>query len=98
MAERRVDTKDLIMPTTLRLGVFANAFRTIHDSGNEFFLDFIHYSESEDVAQIVSRIRVQDQFMAAIRDRLTSTLTDITTQKGLVITLLLPNDGKEELN
>lgn len=97
MADRRVECLDVTMPAQLRLGAFANAFRTVHDSGNEFFLDFIHYSESEKIAQVVARVRVQDSFMAAIRDRLSSTLEEITAQKGKQITIVLPT-GSEEPN
>ena len=81
MAEKKVDCP-VMMPDQMRLGPFANAFRIIHDCGNEFFLDFIYYLGSENIAQVVSRVRVQGAFMSAVRDRLTETLTEIVDNAG----------------
>lgn len=57
-----VDTQD-------DLGVYANAFRILQD-GPDAILDFCLYSERENVAKIVSRIRVPPSFLGVIMDRL----------------------------
>lgn len=98
MADKRVECPDVDMPVDLRLGAFANAFRVIHDSGNEFFLDFIHYSESENLAQVVARLRVQEGFLSAVRDRLTNTLDEVTAQKAKTIVVRFPSDKEEDTN
>lgn len=81
MTERRVDCP-VTINDSMRLGPFANAFRIVHDCGNEFFLDFIQYSGSENIALVVSRVRIQGPFMAAIRDRLSETLAEVAPDGG----------------
>lgn len=59
----------------LRLGCFANAFRVVEGGfPGECFLDFLVYSEREQKAQVVSRVRVCPSFLVCIRDRLTGLL------------------------
>jgi len=57
-----------------KFGQFANAFRILPDSGSECFIDFCVYSAQENVAQVVSRIRVHRNFLSIIRDRLNAEL------------------------
>jgi hypothetical protein len=60
----------VVIPPEKAMGDFANAFRLVQDSGNDWFLDFLTFSESENTAVVVARVRVQGAFLAAIRDRL----------------------------
>lgn len=57
-------------PKVSRLGIFANAFRVVPDSGDECFLDFCVYSAQEGRAELVSRIRVNRSFLSVILSRL----------------------------
>lgn len=50
-------------------GVYANAFRVLFD-GAEVLLDFCIYSESEGVAEVVSRVRVSETFLEVIIERI----------------------------
>lgn len=75
--ERRVDCPVDFPPGFNKMGEFANAFRIMHDSGREFFLDFLRYSGSEGKAVIVSRVRVFEDFLPAIRSRLGTMMTEI---------------------
>lgn len=65
----------------LTVGVFANAFRIVHDSGCDWFLDFLTFSASENTAQVVSRVRVTEPFMDSVRMRLESTMTYIHEER-----------------
>lgn len=59
-------------PDEHKKGTFASAVRLVHDSGTEWFLDFLVLENQEMV--VVSRIRVHEAFLSAIRDRLDSTV------------------------
>jgi len=87
MAEERVDCKNLIVPDALRMGSFANAFRIVKEAGGEYFLDFLQYSASEELALVVARVRVQGQFLSAIHSRLASTIEEAQTPAGIVVLL-----------
>lgn len=50
-------------------GVYANAFRVLFD-GAEVLLDFCIYSESEGIAEVVSRVRVSETFLEVIIERI----------------------------
>ncbi len=65
------------IPQEIQLGVFANAFRVLQDTGQDFFLDFLVFSGIEKKAVLVSRIRVNMAFLPAVRERLSTTLTEI---------------------
>jgi hypothetical protein len=56
---------------------FANAFRVVQDSQNEWFLDFLIYSEEDQAAVTVARIRVHEEFLMLVRNRLRETLGEI---------------------
>ena len=83
---------EIEVPSDQQVGAFANAVRIIHDSGTEWFLDFLVFSSTENKAVVVSRVRVQEAFLAAIRDRLSTTLTDVQKQrlKGTAPVILAP--------
>ena len=77
MSDGRVHNVPIHIPPNLIGGAFANAFRIIPDSGTDLFLDFCSYSESDKQGILVARVRVHCEFVQAIRDRLSSTLTEL---------------------
>lgn len=80
MDDRRVECPVMISPE-LTVGVFANAFRIVHDSGSDWFLDFLTFSASENTAQVVSRVRIVEPFMDSVRRRLETTMTYIHEER-----------------
>lgn len=52
------------------LGVYANAFRVLKDTGDEYLLDFLTYSMVENKAVMVTRVRVGKGLLPAMRARL----------------------------
>jgi len=54
-------------------GTFANSFRIIQD-GSEILLDFCVYSEQENRARVVSRVRVSLDFLPFIHQKIGSNL------------------------
>lgn len=57
-------------------GVFANAFRLSLD-GSEILLDFCVYSETENSASVVARVRVSQDFLPVIQKKIGSSLSPI---------------------
>jgi|TARA_R110000824_G_scaffold230622_5_gene418292 hypothetical protein len=51
-------------------GVYANAFRILSGGGGDLFLDFCVYSEQDDKAKVVSRVRVGPDFLKVMMDRI----------------------------
>ena len=78
MNDPRAHDVTIHAPPELVGGVFANAFRITGDSAGDVFLDFCSYSESDKKGILVARVRVHVSFLPAIRDRLNSTMTEIT--------------------
>lgn len=76
MADRVDINVAVTLPPDLRLGVFANAFRVSLDAG-DLFLDFVNYSEQEQVAQVVARVRVHPPFLLAMRARIDQTIQEL---------------------
>lgn len=57
------------------LGIFANAFRVLEGmSPGGCVLEFLVYSQNEDRAQVMSRVRVPKSLLPQIRDQITSVL------------------------
>jgi len=60
------------------LGVYANAFRIVDEVVDEdpdrCLLEFLVYSKTEDLAQVVGRVRVKKGLLPAIRDQITEVL------------------------
>lgn len=59
------------------LGVYANAFRVVADEKPEegtCLLEFLVYSQTEHVAQVVGRVRVSTGLLPKIRDKITEVL------------------------
>lgn len=71
-------------------GVYANAFRVLFD-GAEVLLDFCIYSESEGIAEVVSRIRVAETFLEVILERI-GKLRQVQGEENLY---LFDNLGRE---
>jgi hypothetical protein len=69
------------VPQSQRFGSFANAFRVIQDAGQEYLLDFLVYSDTEQSAKVVARLRVYAPMLPAIRDRLASTMKEVAAKK-----------------
>lgn len=81
MTDKRVECPVLIAPD-VAVGEYANAFRVVHDTGKDWFLDFLAFSESEQTAKVVSRIRVAEDFMDSIRRRLDATMVYIREERA----------------
>jgi len=62
------------LPPSRKVGVFANAFRVLPDSGDEILLDFCIFSQQEQQADVVARIRIHKSFLRPVRDRLNASL------------------------
>ena len=60
-----------------KVGVYANAFRVVPDVDKVFFLDFLVFVKEDNVAYVVSRIRVTLDMLGVITDSLTKTLLDL---------------------
>ena len=60
----------VIIPDICQVGEYANAFRIMPEGNNEVVLDFCVYSEAENRATVVCRIRVSRAFLPNIRNRL----------------------------
>ena len=64
-----------------------NAFRILPETGRAYFLDFIPYSPASQKAEVVSRMRVHEDALHAIRERLSS---DIKDAPSTGITIIWP--------
>jgi len=68
-------TKNVTCPVDTQgdYGSYANAFRIMQD-GNDIVLDFCIYSEQDNAAKVVSRVRVPPTFLNVIMSRLQDAL------------------------
>jgi len=64
-----------------QLGAYVNAFRVRRTAKGEHVLDFLLYSEVENAAKVVSRIRVDEAFVPHIKERLGTAFRDF---RGMV--------------
>jgi len=66
-----MSTKNVTCPVDTQgdYGSYANAFRIMQD-GNDVVLDFCIYSEQDNAARVVSRVRVPPTFLSVILSRL----------------------------
>ena len=55
-------------------GQYANAFRIVDAGGEDLFLDFCVYTEQEQRARVVARVRCRPSFLNVIRNRITEDL------------------------
>lgn len=67
----------VIVPPSCQQGETANAFRIMAEGGAEVVLDFCAYSEVENVARVVCRIRMNRMFLPDIRLRLRESLREL---------------------
>lgn len=79
------DVCKIVVPSKQRVGTFVNAFRVLPDVGDEMLLDFCVYSQQEQEAAVVARLRVHKEFLGQIRDRLSLTMQDVTPQSNPLI-------------
>jgi len=77
-----MSTKTITCPVDTQgdYGVYANAFRVMQD-GSDAVLDFCLYSEQDNAAKTVSRIRVPPSFLSVILSRLREAV-EITDDEG----------------
>ena len=61
----------------------ANAFRILTDAGETFLLDFIHYTPATFTGRVVQRIRLHQDTLEMVRDRLSHDVVEI--QSGISI-------------
>lgn len=81
---------EVLVPRAKQLGVFSNAFRILQDAGSEYLLDFLVYSEAEQTAMVVARLRVYGPMLPAIRERLGATMQEIQQQADTQEQVVLP--------
>jgi len=84
MTGKQVDC-NVLVPSDKKTGDFANAFRVVQDNGREWFLDFFVYSTMDQKATLVSRIRVLEEFLPAIRDRLSTMMGQVPEESVFVV-------------
>jgi hypothetical protein len=72
MMDRNLLEKVLFPEGVSHMGVYANAFRLTDDGAGEMFLDFMVYSGQEEEAEMVSRVRVRQDFIQSILEHLSS--------------------------
>jgi hypothetical protein len=80
--DRKLVDCPVMISTDMSVGVYANAFRIIHDSGHDWFLDFLTFSESENTAKVVSRVRIAESFMDSVKRRLDATMVYIREERS----------------
>lgn len=68
----------VILPDSLVAGEFANAFRILPEGGPDVILDFCVYSDQEDVARVVHRIRLNKVFLPDVRAILRESLQEVS--------------------
>lgn len=86
MSDRRVDCP-VSIPPGKELGDYANAFRVMRD-GSEWVLEFLLFSATEKLATVVNRIRIREEMLTSIRDRLSSTLGELPVEDAALIEML----------
>jgi len=75
--DERVDVP-VRVPSEMEQGEYANAFRVLHDQGQEWLLDFVVLSGREQKGVVVSRLRIQQELLEKMRDRLSTALAELT--------------------
>lgn len=70
-------------------GVYANSFR-ISEDGTEVLLDFCLYSEAENKARVVSRVRVSPSLLAVVQAKIGQVSGSYLTEGCLLLFLVDP--------
>jgi hypothetical protein len=73
-------------------GEYANAFRILGD-GSDVLLDFCVYSAQNGTAKLISRIRINLELAAAIKDRLEESFNPVTSPTGGGTIYIMPEIG-----
>lgn len=75
----------VMIPPEKIAGDYANAFRVFRDSNREWFLDFLVYSVTDNRATLIARVRVLEEFLPVLRDRLGQAMQEIPIEKASVV-------------
>ena len=59
-----------------------NAIRILPETGVAYFLDFIHYSAADQQAKVVCRVRVHEDTLVSIKERLSNDMVEVPCVKG----------------
>jgi len=88
--EALLSTKSISCPveTEDSYGVYANAFRVMQD-GSDAVLDFCVFSEQDNAAKTVSRVRVPPSFLSVILSRLRDAV-EVTEPDGTTTLYVMP--------
>lgn len=81
----------VVVPPEKLAGDYANAFRVFRDSNREWFLDFLVYSATDQTATVIARVRVLEEFLPVLRDRLGQVLSEIASEDALIV---IPGPGE----
>lgn len=73
---------EVIVGADVKFGVFANAFRVVEDAEDERLLDFLVYSPAENIATVVSRVRVHAGLLPAIREQLGEAMKELPEESS----------------
>jgi hypothetical protein len=93
MPDRNLDCR-IDVPDAFDSVPLVNAFRAVQDGSGDWMLDFLILSDKACKASVMARVRVGPEFMAAIRDRLASTLRYV----GDDVLMLPAGSGSTEVN
>jgi hypothetical protein len=77
-------TTNVIVESSLKHGVFANAFRIVDETGPDCFLDYMVYSEDANEAKVVARVRVNRDFLPNIRETLCEAMVEFDSEDGQI--------------
>ena len=86
-----MSTKTIACPVDTQgdYGVYANAFRVMQD-GSDAILDFCLYSEQDNAAKTVSRVRVPPSFLGVILSRLKASV-EVSDPDGTGTLYVMPS-------
>lgn len=86
-----MSTKTIACPVDTQgdYGVYANAFRVMQD-GSDAILDFCLYSEQDNAAKTVSRVRVPPSFLGVILSRLKASV-EVSDPDGTGTLYIMPS-------
>jgi len=80
----RIECNIIFSSDDVKIGEFANAFRIVADTEEEVFVDFCVYSASENVARIVSRLRVRKDFLPLMGIRIQEAVDESVPSRRLI--------------
>lgn len=91
VAERRVQCP-VVDGACMVVTEEVNAFRILPEAGATYFLDFMHYSPANLRARVLGRLRVHEDALRSIRERLDSDLLEMP-DAGISIVWDVVHDG-----